>query len=65
MSYQSRPRADGEMPTYIYNADRGWGDWRTKLRELWHYRYLLRNLVSRDLKARYKNSVLGLSLIHI
>lgn len=60
MSYQSRPRADGETPTYTYNADRGWGDWRTKLRELWHYRYLLRNLVSRDLKARYKNSVLGI-----
>lgn len=60
MSDQSRPRADGEMPTYTYNADRGWGDWRDKLRELWHYRYLLRNLVARDLKARYKNSVLGI-----
>jgi len=48
------------MPTYTYNADRGWGDWRDKLRELWHYRYLLRNLVARDLKARYKNSVLGI-----
>lgn len=60
MSDQSRPRADGEMPTYTYNADRGWGDWRDRLRELWHYRYLLRNLVSRDLKDRYKNSVLGI-----
>lgn len=48
------------MPTYTYNADRGWGDWRDRLRELWHYRYLLRNLVSRDLKDRYKNSVLGI-----
>ncbi len=33
--------------------------WRTHLRELWHYRYLLYNLVVRDLKVRYKNSVLG------
>jgi ABC-type polysaccharide/polyol phosphate export permease len=30
-----------------------------RLRELLHYRYLLRNLVLRDLKVRYKNSVLG------
>lgn len=29
------------------------------LGELWHYRYLLRNLVARDLKVRYKNSLLG------
>lgn len=27
--------------------------------ELWHYRELVRNLVSRDLKVRYRNSVLG------
>lgn len=30
-----------------------------KLRELVHYRYLLRSLVARDLKARYRNSILG------
>lgn len=30
-----------------------------KLRELWSYRELIRNLVLRDLKARYKSSVLG------
>jgi lipopolysaccharide transport system permease protein len=33
---------------------------KDKLKELVHYRYLLRNLVIRDLKARYKNSVLGI-----
>jgi len=60
MSSESRPRADGETPTYFYNADRRRGDWRGKLKELEQYRYLLRNLVSRDLKARYKNSVLGI-----
>jgi lipopolysaccharide transport system permease protein len=30
-----------------------------KLQELWNYRELIRNMVARDLKARYKNSVLG------
>lgn len=30
-----------------------------KLQELWSYRELIRNMVARDLKARYKNSVLG------
>ena len=60
MSSESRPRAGGVTPTYVYNADQRLGDWRGKLRELRQYRYLLRNLVVRDLKARYKNSVLGI-----
>ena len=30
-----------------------------KLAELWAYRELIRNMVRRDLKARYKNSILG------
>ena len=29
------------------------------LRQLWSYRELLRNLVERDIKVRYKRSVLG------
>lgn len=39
-----------------------WG----KLTEIYHYRFLLRNLVIRDLKVRYKNSLLGVvwSLLH-
>lgn len=32
-----------------------------KLRELWQYRELVRNLVIRDLKVRYKNSILGVA----
>jgi ABC-type polysaccharide/polyol phosphate export permease len=32
-----------------------------RLRELWRYRELIRNLIARDLKARYKNSVLGVA----
>jgi lipopolysaccharide transport system permease protein len=31
-----------------------------KIKEIFAYRYLLRNLVIRDLKARYKNSILGI-----
>jgi lipopolysaccharide transport system permease protein len=34
-------------------------NWLTDLRELWEYRFLLRSLVLRDLKSRYKNSLLG------
>ncbi len=30
-----------------------------KLQELWNYRALVRNMIARDLKARYKSSVLG------
>jgi ABC-type polysaccharide/polyol phosphate export permease len=30
-----------------------------ELQEVWRYRYLVRNLVSRDLKVRYKRSALG------
>lgn len=33
----------------------------SRLRELWQYRELIRNLVVRDLKVRYKNSVLGVA----
>lgn len=51
---------EDSVPTYIYNADRRAAGWRQKLGELVDYRFLLRNLVVRDLKARYKNSVLGI-----
>jgi lipopolysaccharide transport system permease protein len=32
-----------------------------RMRELWDYRDLIRNLVSRDLKVRYRNSILGIA----
>lgn len=60
MSTEVRPLAEDTTPVYIYDADHRQSDWRGKARELSHYRYLLRNLVVRDLKARYKNSVLGI-----
>lgn len=49
-----------EIPLYIYNADSRRAGGRDKLAELYRYRYLLKNLVIRDLKARYKNSILGI-----
>src|SRR5690606_39643875 len=38
----------------------GWRQWLPDLGELYRYRYLLQNLVARDLKVRYKNSLLGI-----
>jgi lipopolysaccharide transport system permease protein len=43
-------------PSMMTGHDRRWGD---RLRELWAYRHLVQSLVVRDLKVRYKNSVLG------
>lgn len=55
-----QPVADKKEPVYIYNAGDGGRGWRARWDDLVKYRYLLRNLVARDLKARYKNSVLGI-----
>lgn len=49
-----------EPAVYLYDADGKNDAWHFKFKELFRYRYLLRNLVSRDLKARYKNSVFGI-----
>jgi ABC-type polysaccharide/polyol phosphate export permease len=37
-----------------------WNSWTEKLKETFRYRYLLKNLVVRDVKVRYKNSILGI-----
>lgn len=37
-----------------------WNSWTEKLKETVRYRYLLKNLVVRDVKIRYKNSILGI-----
>lgn len=39
----------------VYNLQRVW----SHLLDLWQYRELIRNMVIRDLKVRYRNSVLG------
>ena len=45
---------------YINGADDKWLDLSNRWRELVKYRSLLKNLVVRDVKARYKNSLLGI-----
>jgi ABC-type polysaccharide/polyol phosphate export permease len=60
MSTDIQPTAESSEPIYHYNAGDGGRGWRARWQDLIDYRYLLRNLVVRDLKARYKNSVLGI-----
>jgi ABC-type polysaccharide/polyol phosphate export permease len=47
------------MPTQTTVITPGKSDWRPRPGELGRYRYLLYNLIVRDLKVRYKNSALG------
>ncbi len=60
MTAELRKIDDKEPHVYIYDADGSYSGWRIRLTELFHYRYLLRNLISRDLKARYKGSIFGI-----
>ena len=46
-------------PVEIYDAEQGWRNLLPDWRELVRRRFLLRNLIVRDLKVRYKNSLLG------
>lgn len=50
---------ENNEPIYFYSAGDSGRSWRARWDDIVKYRYLLRNLVARDLKARYKNSVLG------
>jgi ABC-type polysaccharide/polyol phosphate export permease len=59
MTAEFEPTETESVPSYVFDSEGGDSNWRTKITELWQYRYLLRNLVIRDLKARYKNSVFG------
>lgn len=65
MSLEMKPAKQVDyIPNHFDSNDvqTHWG----KIREIVAYRYLLKNLVIRDLKARYKNSILGIvwSLLH-
>jgi ABC-type polysaccharide/polyol phosphate export permease len=44
---------------YIIDSDIGWNNWRIHIREIIKYRYLLFNLIRRDLKVKYRDSLLG------
>lgn len=60
MTAEAKKKTDQEVPTYIFDSEGKSGGVRAKVQELLDYRYLLRNLVKRDLKSRYKNSFLGI-----
>ena len=42
------------------NQLQSWDSWLAKLKEAFSYHFLLKNLVIRDVKVRYKNSILGI-----
>lgn len=44
----------------VIDSSVSWHNWSTTVKEVIRYRYLLQNLVKRDLKVRYRNSVLGI-----
>lgn len=60
MAAETKKGNDEDLPTYIFDSEGKHDGIRAKLEELLNYRYLLRNLVRRDLKARYKNSAFGI-----
>lgn len=51
------PGGDFIPPPVIIQAQQGWG--RLQLKEVWEYRPLLRTLVIRDLKSRYRATAVG------
>lgn len=48
-----------EKPVYVYDAETS-GNLRARFEEIGQYSYLLQSLVIRNVKARYKGSVLGI-----
>jgi lipopolysaccharide transport system permease protein len=59
MNFSLKAKNDdlGAPPVIIIRPMRGWVP--VNLRELWEYRELLYSFISRDLKVRYKQTVLG------
>ena len=55
------PETAGEVPALVIQARSGSLGLIEEARELWRYRHLVRTLVERDLRVRYKNSVLGIA----
>lgn len=54
-----RPPLDPDLP--IYDSARAGPVWWTEAVELWRYRDLMTQLAVRDIKVRYKRSVLGVA----
>ncbi len=60
MSVQSQPiDVRRARPTVVYDSDRFRVPFVYEARELLKYRFLVRNLIARDLKVRYKRSTIG------
>lgn len=59
LASQSRIQPTAGPPTVIIEPSHGWASFH--LRELWEYRELVYFLVWRDVKVRYKQTVLGIS----
>lgn len=55
------PSSSPAASTIIIQARSGSPGLRAELAELWQFRHLVRTLVERDLRVRYKNSVLGIA----
>ncbi len=54
------PAGGPNAPLQRINAPRGfWGGFGQTVREIWQYRELLGNLIRKELKVKYKDSVLG------
>jgi ABC-type polysaccharide/polyol phosphate export permease len=51
--------SDERRELRVIDSNVGWFSWRKSLVESVRYRYLLQHLVKRDVKVRYRNSVLG------
>lgn len=51
---------EGRPDISLIDSSVSWHNWSKTIKEVIRYRYLLQNLVKRDLKVRYRNSVLGI-----
>jgi lipopolysaccharide transport system permease protein len=59
MAYVAENRSQGGTARLLIRPKRGWQP--VHLRELWHYRELLWILALRDIKVRYKQTLLGVA----
>ncbi|MFZ0543898.1 MAG: ABC transporter permease [Candidatus Promineifilaceae bacterium] len=59
--FEQRPESLLEKrPTVnLIDSSVSWHNWSKTIKDVIRYRYLLQNLVKRDLKVRYRNSILG------
>ena len=56
-----RPRAETPEPTPVYDSAQRGLLFVDEALELWRFRHLVSELVSRDIKVRYKRSVIGIA----